>query len=85
MKGHVISCTMNRMGMTDINDLPSERVIVPEAWMMNDKERRRILMDIATQVVEENVIFLSTFCPIMESVEKWILIMCTIMPVKCLV
>ena len=63
VKGHVISCAMNKLGMTDIDDLPSEHAIAPETWMKDDTERRRILMDIATQIVEENVDLSLNFLP----------------------
>ena len=55
VNGHIISCAMHMLGMSDVGDLPTQSIISHEAWMMDDTERRRILMDTATQIVEENV------------------------------
>lgn len=52
--GHVIACTMEVLGMSSVNDIPSSTVIdSPEdVWMMDDTERKCILYDVASQVVE---------------------------------
>ena len=59
--GHIIACTMEVLGMSSVNDIPSSTVIdsPEEVWMMDDTERKSILYDIASQVVE-NYIDLST-------------------------
>lgn len=68
VKGHVLACAMNLLGMSNIGDIPSESMIPQDAWMMDDTERRRILMDTATQIVEQNVDLSISFSP--ESAES---------------
>ena len=60
-KGHVISCAMNLLGMPDVGDVPQSWFITSnEIWMLDDTERRQILVDTATEIIEENV-YLLTF------------------------
>ena len=55
--GHVVSCAMQLLGMSSIDEIPSSTVIQsPEdAWMKDDSERKSILMEVATLIVEQNV------------------------------
>ena len=61
--GHVIACAMQLLSMSPINETPSSTVIrSPEdAWMQDDSERKSILMEIATLIVEQNVDLSTTF------------------------
>ena len=70
VEGHVIACALQLLGMSDINDLPTQTITSYETWMMDDIERRRILMDTATQIVEENVDLSTNFSPESTSVHE---------------
>ena len=61
--GHVIACAMQLLGMSSINEIPSSMVIQsPEdVWMKDDSERKSILMEVATLVVEQNIDLSTTF------------------------
>ena len=63
VEGHVIACALQLLGMSGVNDLPTQTITSHEAWMMDDIERRRILMDTTTQIVEENVDLSTNFSP----------------------
>ena len=57
MTGHVIACALQLVGMSSIDEIPSSTVIQsPEdALMKDDSERKSILMELATLIVEQNV------------------------------
>ena len=55
VKGHVISCAMNLLGMSDVGDSPTRFITSDEVWMLDDAERRQILMDTAMQIIDDNV------------------------------
>ena len=61
--GHVIACAMQLLGMSSVNEIPSSSVIEsPEgSWMKDDSERKSILMEVATLIVEQNVDLSMTF------------------------
>ena len=63
VEGIVIACALQLLGMSDVNDLPTHTITSHEAWMMDDIERRRILMYTATQIVEENADLSTNFSP----------------------
>ena len=52
--GHVIACTMEVLGMSSVAEIPSSTVIdsPEEVWMKDDTERKSILNDVASRVVE---------------------------------
>ena len=52
--GHVIACTMEVLGMSSVDEIPSSTVIdsPEEVWMKDDTERKSILNDVASRVVE---------------------------------
>ena len=52
---HVISCAMNLLGLSDVGDVPTRFITSDEVWMLDDTERRQILMDTVTQIIEDNV------------------------------
>ena len=82
VEGHVIACALQLLGMSGVNDLPTQTITSHEAWMMDDIERRRILMDTATQIV---VICLPTFHLRVQVAMRYLLIMCMHMHVRFLV
>ena len=53
--GHIIACTMEVLGMSNIAEIPSSTVVdsPEEVWMKDDTERKSILNDVASRVVEE--------------------------------
>ena len=57
----MISCALNLLGMTDVHQLPAESIIQRDAWMLDDDDQRKILMDTAKRTVEENVDLSITF------------------------
>ena len=59
--GHVLACAMSMLGMSEIGDLPDESIISRDPWMMGDTERKKILMDVATKIVDDDVDLLTTF------------------------
>ena len=58
---HVLACAMNMLGMSGVGDLPNESVVSHDTWMKDDAERKKILMDVATQIVEDNVDLSTSF------------------------
>ena len=58
---HVIECAMSFLGMSHVGDLPNESIISHNAWLTNDSERSKLLMDVATQIVEKNVDLSTTY------------------------
>lgn len=46
---------MNQLGMSDVGDVPTQFITSDEVWMLDDTERREILMDTAMQIIEDNV------------------------------
>lgn len=61
VKGHVISCVMHLLGMSDVGGIPTQFITSNDVWMLDDTERRQILMDTAKQIVEDNVDLSITF------------------------
>ena len=55
--GYVITCAMELLGMSAVDEVPNSGFIKEpeEAWMKDDSERRSILMDVAKAIVEEHV------------------------------
>ena len=61
--GHVIACAMQLLGMSSVDAVPSSNVIQSpeEAWMRDDIERKSILMDVSSLIVDQNVDLSTTF------------------------
>lgn len=61
--GHVVACAMHLLGMSSIDEIPSSTVIQsPEdALMKDDSERKSILIEVATLIVEQNVDLSTSF------------------------
>ena len=61
--GHVIACAMELLDMSSIEGIPSSSVIPApdEAWMKDDSERKSILMDVASDIVDKYVDLSTTF------------------------
>lgn len=53
--GYIITAVVDFLGMSSIRDLPLPAIIPNDAWMLSDSERRSILMDVASQVVQRHV------------------------------
>ena len=61
--GHIIACAMEMLGMSSVNAVPSSNVIqsTDELWMRDDSERKSVLMEVASQIVDQNVDLSCTF------------------------
>lgn len=61
--GHVIACAMEILGMASVNAMPSSNVIQSpdEVWQKDDSERKSILLEVASQIVDQNVDLSCTF------------------------
>ena len=55
--GHIIACAMELLGMSSIDAVPSSNIIqsADEVWMKDDEERKSILMDVASEIVDQHV------------------------------
>ena len=54
--GYVVASAMELLGMSSVDDVPSSTIQSPEdAWMKDDSERKSILMEVASLIVEQNV------------------------------
>ena len=64
--GHIITSTMEILGMSAVDEVPSSGVIQSpeEVWIKGDSERKAIVKEVASLVVEQCVdlstIFMST-------------------------
>lgn len=56
-----LACAMSLLEMSGVGDLSNKSVVSHDAWMMDDTERKKILTDVATQIVEDNVDLSTTF------------------------
>lgn len=59
--GHVLASAMSMLGMSGVGDLPNESIILHDAWMMDDTDRKKILLDVANQIVKDNVDLSTSF------------------------
>ena len=60
--GYVVASAMELLGMSSVDDVPSSTIQSPEdAWMKDDSERKSILMEVASLIVEQNVDLSTTF------------------------
>ena len=61
--GHIIACAMNVLGMSAVNKTPFSTVIdSPEdAWIKGDVERKAILTDVTSRIVDRFVDLSTTF------------------------
>lgn len=55
--GHIITCAMEILGMSSIDEVPSSGVIQSpeEVWLKDDSERKAILEEVSSLVVEQYV------------------------------
>ncbi len=60
--GYIVSAVMTHLGMSHINDIPSDSVIFHDLWMEDDSVRKSALMNIASSVVEKHVDLAAEFC-----------------------
>ena len=61
--GHIIACAMQVLGMSAVNEIPTSTVIdSPEdVWMKDDTERKSILRDVTSQIVDQYIDLSTTF------------------------
>ncbi len=60
--GYIVSAVMIHLGMSHINDIPSDSIIFHDLWMEDDSVRKSALMNIASSVVEKHVDLAAEFC-----------------------
>ena len=61
--GHIVTCAMEFLSMSTPDESPSLFGVLPvDAWMKNDNERKQLLMDVASHIVEHNVDLSTSFC-----------------------
>ena len=53
--GYIITAVVDFLGMSSLTDVPLPALIPADVWMLSDSERRSILMDVASQVVQQHV------------------------------
>lgn len=55
--GHIIASAMELLGMSSIDDVPSSTIIQSpeEVWIKDDSERKAVIMEVATTIVDQNV------------------------------
>ena len=59
---HVVSCALKTLQIKDVGEIPTQSISeARDAWMLDDDDRRKILMDTATKIVEQNVDLSVTF------------------------
>ena len=61
--GHTVACAIKVLGMSAVNEIPSSVVIdTPEdVWMKDDMDRKEILRDVVSRIVDECVDLSKTF------------------------
>ena len=61
--GHIIACVMEMLGMSSVDAVPSSNVIQSpdEVWMRDDSRRKSVLMEMASQIIDQNVDLSCTF------------------------
>ena len=61
--GHIVTCAMEFLGMSTPDESPSRFGVLPvDAWIKDDNERKQLLMDVASHIVEHNVNLSTSFC-----------------------
>ena len=55
--GYVIACAMELLGMSSVDGVPTSNIIQSpeEVWMKDDSERKSILMEVASAIVDQHV------------------------------
>lgn len=59
--GHILAAAMKYLGMSSMNDQPSSSIISQDVWMEDDEERKRILHDISSAIVDLHVDLATVF------------------------
>ena len=61
--GHIIACAMETLGMASVDAMPTSNVIQypDEVWQKDNSERKAILLEVASQIVDQNVDLSCTF------------------------
>ena len=55
--GYIIACAMELFGMSSVDAIPTSNIIQSpeEVWMKDDSERKSILMEVASAIVDQHV------------------------------
>ena len=61
VNGYIITAVLDFLGMSSIIDLPLPTLVPSDAWMLSDADRRSIVMDTASEVVQQHVDLLIQF------------------------
>ena len=55
VNGYIITAVLDFLGMSSVIDLPLPTLVPSDAWMLSDADRRSIVMDTASEVVQQHV------------------------------
>lgn len=53
--GHIVVAAMSFLGMSSVDDTPSQTVIPEDAWTLSDEERASLLLGVTKQIVDKYV------------------------------
>ena len=53
--GYIISAILSYLGMSCINDVPSDSILSPALWMEDDSVRKSALMDVASAIIDKHI------------------------------
>ena len=53
--GYIISAVLSYLGMSCINDVPSDSILSPALWMEDDSVRKSALMDVASAIIDKHI------------------------------
>ena len=53
--GYIVSAILSYLGMSCINDVPSDSTLSPDLWMEDDSVRKSALMNIASAIIDKHI------------------------------
>ena len=53
--GCIISAVLSYLGMSCVNDVPSDSIQSPDLWMEDDSVRKSALMDVASAIIDKHI------------------------------
>ena len=53
--GYIIVAVLDFLAMSSLSDSPLPSLIPSDAWMLSDSDRKSLVMDVASQVVQQHV------------------------------
>ena len=59
--GYIISAVLSYLGMSCINDVPSDSILSPDLWMKDDSVRKSALIDVASAIIDKHIDLALTF------------------------